>query len=394
MTLELPNKGQPIVFPEDMTTIQRTWEALKLCPNSTGKDIASAIGIEHRVVAANLSSLEKGGKVRPTGKTPSLSKGRALTTYEVSVPEFKTKRPAPALNGHNGHAKPSPEPEVKAEATPVEATPKASKVFWTQEEIDAVVEQWAKEHVANPRPFDTKSLHYVAGLNGFGYRPRPKLSGSKLTTFVERHAGRALALAKEFKAKPELMTKPKDAAPGLTALADAHKRLAEAVMSAPPPPVKQPSPGELIEQALSAIVAKVLAEQLPAIATDLRSLLVGALQGLPGVRVPTPPRPKIEGEPEQPREDRPQVLIVNALPAQFESVKRAFPDLDLRLLQNRMPAEPDPDLVISLTKFMNHPLDRSLRRKYGPRYCPVNGAADSVKNAITARLAIPQRQQH
>lgn len=87
-----------------------------------------------------------------------------------------------------------------------------------------------------------------------------------------------------------------------------------------------------------------------------------------------------------------QVAIVNALPAQFESVKRAFPTMDVRLFEEQMPALTNPSLVISLTKFMSHSLDRKLRKTYGERYCPVNGAADSIKRAITARLHIHAAQ--
>lgn len=81
-----------------------------------------------------------------------------------------------------------------------------------------------------------------------------------------------------------------------------------------------------------------------------------------------------------------QVVIVNALPKQYEIIKKAFPELDIRRVHGRMPGEQNPDIVISLVGFIRHPLDRMLRRKYGRKYEPVNGTSESIKLAIRRRL--------
>lgn len=81
-----------------------------------------------------------------------------------------------------------------------------------------------------------------------------------------------------------------------------------------------------------------------------------------------------------------QVVIVNALPKQYEIIKKAFPELDIRRVHGRVPGEQNPDIVISLVGFIRHPLDRMLRRKYGSKYEPVNGTCESIKLAIRRRL--------
>jgi hypothetical protein len=166
---------------------------------------------------------------------------------------------------------------------------------------------------------------------------------------------------------------------------------------APEAPTPAPAPeapaqktlGQIIDAAFEDALTRALDERLQQLESRIIGSLVDAFAALRQAR-PNGPLPKFAHPIEVPRARPPKVIVVNALRPQFDSIKRAFPTLDLRLVENRMPGEDDADLVVSLTKFIDHPLDRALRKKFGDAYVPVNGAADSVKVAIAARLQIAQ----
>jgi hypothetical protein len=141
-----------------------------------------------------------------------------------------------------------------------------------------------------------------------------------------------------------------------------------------------------LDAAVKVLLDKALREQEERLTAKFLELL----KGIPGYN-----RPVMLHTPEPIRtKEKPvyTVVVVNAIRAQVESVQRAFPSIDIRAVNDRLPAEQDPDLVVSLVRFIDHPLDRSLRKKYGSRYVPVNGASESVKAAIRQRLNLEKTQ--
>lgn len=76
-----------------------------------------------------------------------------------------------------------------------------------------------------------------------------------------------------------------------------------------------------------------------------------------------------------------KIAIINPLGNQFEALKKEFPDLDLRNIQDRVPAGTF-DFLIGMVKFIPHPFDGRLRKEHGVKYRRVTGSVESIKRTI------------
>lgn len=85
---------------------------------------------------------------------------------------------------------------------------------------------------------------------------------------------------------------------------------------------------------------------------------------------------------------RPLILLVNANAAQVASVQAAFPSMEIRSVDGRVPGETDPFLVVGFARFMSHPLSEACKKKFGDRFRVVSarGAASLAKQQIGAYI--------
>jgi hypothetical protein len=90
-----------------------------------------------------------------------------------------------------------------------------------------------------------------------------------------------------------------------------------------------------------------------------------------------------------PASHKPVIVLVNADVPQTQSVQREFPQFDIRLVRDKVPAEHCPLLVVAFTKFMDGALDRQCEKKFADSYLkvPPSGAASEAKIQIRRRLA-------
>jgi hypothetical protein len=382
-------------------------QAVAAHPGSSRAELLALLepqGVGHGSVSPLLSQLAKRGLLRvemrddlryywPVEAAAAPAKQPAATvapSEAIRAEALRTLRQAAAAKAREGKAakrtaqKAAPEVVSLGQfdtslpvkpPTPEAPAPDSRKrrvVRWDQAEIEAICRRWAHEHVTIATHFNDKALLRLARLDGFGYRSRDMTADAR-RAFLAEHLNLLQQLAKEerqAKAQPTAVESSPAAAP------------------VPAQPESELSFGALMDRALQRTVKEAVKEAVAQAEGRMLAAMQEMLKGIPGYNRPIIIKHETVAAPE-PAKPKYQVIVVNALPAQFESVKRAYPDLDLRLVEGRMPGEEDPDLVISLTKFMSHPLDRSLRKKYGSRYCPVNGAADSVKVAIRERLQVP-----
>lgn len=375
---------------DGLSKMEATWATLKANPDWTCGQVADLIGSPRNQVAANITMLEKRGKLKASGMSRP-EHGKAARTYQA-IGDNYSDRPAketPTTNGHDlGQASPSP--------SPVE-TRKWSHTVWEQAEIEAVCLKLARDSVLIATPVSEHGLRRVAMFDGFGYRPR-EMTADAARAFVESHR-------RLIEDEAERIRK------GWTAPPPAHPAPAPVASAPAQPSAPAPSFGALLDAALASAVASAvdgavsaaLARELPAVEARMRKAFAEVLQA--AFSTPSEAAPASGGnvadatpatmpaKPPEAAHERPKlVVVVNALPAQFESVKRAFPDLDLRLgPRDKMPGEEHPDLVVSLVKFINHSLDRGLRKKYGTKYAPVHGASDAMKTCIANRLNVQPR---
>jgi hypothetical protein len=230
-------------------------------------------------------------------------------------------------------------------------------VVWSQEEIEALCKFWVQRNREVGLRFNSHGLKTIADTPDQGFRVR------RLTTAqAEDKVAGMLPIIRQFAEEAEKQAEEK-----------ALRQLEQMVQKVETPVV--------LDLAFQEMLNKALKEQ----EERLTAKFLEMLKGIPGYSRPMSVK-RVEAVEEAPPKYTHQVVVVNALGAQIESIRREFPNMDIRAVNDRMPAETDPDLVVSLTKFMNHPLDRSLQKKYRERYVPVNGAADSVKVAIRNRL--------
>lgn len=404
-----PSKPAPTPAPsidqvESMSNRQIVWTILKQAPGLTTNElteIATAFDVEN--VASIVRQLCVLNLMRQCGtRDIPLGNGgvRQVAAYEAigDVSSFSTARRAqPKAKAAAAVAAAEPaEPAEPVELAQSEPEKKDSwrngkRTHWSQEEIEAICVKWARDHIRKGIALSDLGLSKITNIDGFGYRPR-KLGAGTRRDFCAKY----LPLVQ---AEVERQRKAPADVPPAAATVPAPMTPPEPMPAAPLP---AQSLGGLIEQALSHMIDRSVAQHMASVeerlsdkVSSMFGFVVDALKTVPGIRLPAP-----RHDPTAPSEDKVKkqmVIIVSGLPAQFDSVKRSFPDLDLRHYPHpaaRIPAEePDAaDLVVSLTKFIGHPLDRSLRKKYGAHYCPVNGAADSVKIAITERLGLTRVQ--
>lgn len=384
------------------SNMERIWNAGKHAParGLTAREIADylePLGVPRSCVSTNIKQLCHRGLMQECGKLPA-EPGRTRTpwlyrsvgdTYPRSpVRATPTAATATASLPASPPASPLPpsSPAAATAETAGAAPSLAAKysrrgrhvVHWTQEEIEALCRKWAHDHVHLATSLSDKGLLKIARMEGFGYRPRDAQPESR-RTFITKH----LPLVEQF-IQEERAAKlaPPPAAAAAPTPADAIPQ--------PQPAAAEPEPtfGALIDRALQRTVKQAVKEAVGQAEDRMIAAFTEMLKGIPGYNRPLIIKHETVTAPE-PSKPKYQVVIVNALSAQFESVKRAYPDLDLRLVSHRMPGEEDPDLVVCLVKFSDHAITRALRKKYGSRYCPVNGAADSVKLAIRDRLQLP-----
>lgn len=91
----------------------------------------------------------------------------------------------------------------------------------------------------------------------------------------------------------------------------------------------------------------------------------------------------------QPVGHKPVIVLVNAMADQTQSIQSAFPQYEIRSVQDRMPGEQNPLLVVGFTKFMNKSTDNLCASKFGASYMRVGhkGAMSEAKRKIATYTA-------
>lgn len=374
-----------------VTDREKVWTTVHEFPGKIASELvalAMKLGVKKTSAYTVISQLTKKGRLAcdPEARTYT-AVGDAWKPGEPPKPVLGPAAPAwteenkHLWQGRDPNAMPtsslgSAEPVAPSESAALAPTEGDSRkkrhIVWKQEEIDACIAAWAQDHISAARSMSDKGLRQVALIDGRGYRVK-KFTADAARKFVERYKGALQAeIDRQLAAPPAPPPAPEPEAP------------APAPAMVTPP---EPSLGELIEKALTEAIGRAVTLAMAASEARIAATIADALAARPGHR----PRPApVEPHADQPAKVKgPQVIVINALPEQFQSVQRAFPDLDLRLVRDRMPGEDNPDLVIGMVKFMSHPLEYALKRKYKDKYHRVNGAADSVKIAIEHKLHVP-----
>jgi hypothetical protein len=239
-----------------------------------------------------------------------------------------------------------------------------TRVRWTQEEIEALVARWVNRHNAVSVGFTEKGIRRVALEAGFGYRPR-QMTADQGREFAAKWA----TLAKEL------------------ATAQTAKSSSQEPEEVEPAPEMPPAPASA-SHSLDDAIKFLIEERLTEFENRLTEKILLLLGGIPGYRMPVIPK-RLPVVDTKTTEKKQVVILVNALAAQVHSVERAYPELDIRAVNDRLPNDQDPALVIGLHKFLSHSLEAALKRRYGSRYVAAKGAADSVKQLIQAKLLLP-----
>lgn len=421
------------------SAMQRTWEAVKANPGATSNDlllVAERFGLapKRNTVTANLSLLKSNGLITSTKAIDPARPQYTMQSYRAVGESYPERRKQQRRKRADAMRAPDAlrdlgEAMLAPPAPMVASRSKGVKTRWSFEEAEAICRVWAAKHLSRGAKLSEQGLMEIARLGGAGFRARPKITAQSARQFLREHEAMLRAFIEAFKFEPP----PEEAEPAAhaapqrdddpvhqeddedeseevaadplsPAVEKAIQRFHAKLGEAPPPAAATPqSLGGLIGQALEHIIQSALAAEMDSLHKHMTQHLEGysdritqALgEALRGLHAPSLPQSfeqaaRIIQPKAQPAPRLPKVIVVNALGAQFDSVKRAYPKgIDLRLVQDRMPGETDADLVISMTKFIGHPLDRALRKQFGERYCPVNGGADSVKLAIRNRLNLP-----
>jgi hypothetical protein len=367
--------------PGQAPALHTLWRAIKENPGLTShglEALAERYGYpgKQSSLTANVSSLAKRDAIRREPIPDARNPGR--TAYAIfakgeAYPAAKThplERKPPSLEQREPIAAPAPEPEViieKGFADAPSAEP-GSKVKWHKNEVEAICRLWAKAHLERNETLSEHALMRIARIEGEGFRPRPKISLASARLFLAAHTRMLKAYIRTYSLPPlqppmrdddPVHPQGEDETVTPEMIAEAERAEAEH-RTIPPRPAL--SLGALIGEALEQVIAKALAAEMDSIREHMTKHIegysaritaaIGEVLG-DGGRVSLPFQAQVadilKRPPPPPK--LPKVIVVNALGAQFESIKRAYPSgLDLRLVNDRMPGETDAALVISMNK--------------------------------------------
>lgn len=262
---------------------------------------------------------------------------------------------------------------------------KQTRVRWAQEEIEALCKLWALRHARVGVGFTYKGLQKITTEAGHGFRPRT-LAKREAEAFIEKYKPLALHFwAQDFDSKHAVGAQP-------AAAQDQRKEEPEQEETDTPQPVPTTphSPQSTLEQELAKLFQTVVEERITEFENRITRKFLLLLEGIPGYSRPVLPLQRMPAVSTAETERKLVVVLMNAMRPQVDSVARAFPQLDIRSVEGHMPSGLDPDLVIGMVKFMSHPLDTALRKKFGKQYIRVNGASESVKVAIRGALDLKE----
>jgi hypothetical protein len=367
--------------------------------DASGREVAHYWLVEALVDEQRLAlQRERAAKAREA----LAAKRAAIKAGELPAPPKKPrtdKAPAPVAQATEVDT-PAPPPAAQEPAAEADSR-KRRRIQWEQAEIEALCRKWAADHVQLATKLSDKALLHLARMDHCGYRPREmqadvrrKFMAQYLTVvekFVrELREPRAVAPAPEA-AKPAaapVVSEPAAAAP---AAGGAALTLGALIDQALERTVKQALEAAVLNEraAIRDTVDKAVERALIVQEHHLLTALADMLKGIPGYNRPIVIK-RAEPAPEEAKADKPlyQVIIVGGFSAQLDSVRRAFPQLDVRQSTHTLPDENDPDLVVGLAKWMSHPLEKAVKRKYGQRFFVIHGAADMLKQTIARKLNV------
>lgn len=264
-------------------------------------------------------------------------------------------------------------------------------VRWNNKEADAVCVRLAVDHIRIAAPISERRVHELATMEGQEWRPRLKNSCWPCTfkKFVEKNRPKIEKLVEDLRAQGlgNAAEDPKTQAQ----LQQEQDAAASTIEPQLPPEVPEPEPveaaplsiGQQLDMAIQRMVDDALAKQAKTVMEHLDALF----RGIPGYSRPYIRKTEADLSP---GEKLAQVIVVGALPEQVQAVQKAFPNVDVRGYKDRIPGETDPDLVVLMTKFNSHSTDAALKKKYGDKFCRVNGAASNIKTVIASKLNLQQ----
>jgi hypothetical protein len=387
-----PMDSNPRTELPPMTNTERMWLLMRLNPGIDAirlREQALRAGLPYSSISTLVSQIEASKRatsvLSPTLRHPSnnnpvkcytaigVSRVPALNEWLATLP-LKSAAPEPPL----------PRPR-----------PTHSRVKWTNAENRLVWEYLADKCYAADCEPGLQSLLAIAALEGKGWRVHNHPWDVRLARkFLERYQVDIRRRIQKLRTNAHLI---KRSVPAPTAELAIEQTLPEPMATPQPEAVGTPlSAGRgRLEDLLRTIVRQELASMEERLMAAITAQPVEPERfTVPGLRLdrsllpPNPPQVHVP-KTEAPKKKR-QVIVVGGLSSQFASVQEAFPQLDVRLVTGRMPAEQTPDLVLGVTRFLDHPLERKLRDKYGDQYVavPPGGSASTIKQMVQARLGV------
>lgn len=387
MAKERSTEDQALAPLPPLTNTERLWLLVRLTPGITIsrlKEQAVSAGVPQGSVSTLLHQLREAkrldrvlsAELHPLNRQPMFAFTAAGESKLPEVNEWLSRLPLP-------QAASAPE-DLPSEKRP--------RLKWSNKENELVESYIAAQCVKLDRAPLIKDIETASRLADQGWRPHTKAWAHGL--WMKKHREHVEAKIAALRAKPPVEPEPP---PEPTVQAEAAPVEIAAAPSAPPP--RELTLGEMLEQALTKTLQGIVQGAVDSLEQRLMAALSSVASAAPATVVPDymtrldktklpPPAPQ-QPPMAKAAPKKKVVIVVNALSEQFQAVQRAFPELDLRLSTDKCPNEQDPDLIIGMVKFMSHPLEAQIRKKYGmDKYVRVNGASDSVKQAIRGRFGI------